>query len=182
VEILAGFCDALVEPGPERPPVLADVRAVMASTGWSTGDALEGVEPAVSPDGLARMGPHQGMDEETDAPAWSAEVALGTGTGGQTRLWSAWFSHGTPAHLVAGFAEQLVSPGPVYRGSFGLPHSQLLTQEPTAVQGEQLAADHRQRLDRVRAAARKQRKTAAALAARAPSTPAAADRSVAARR
>jgi hypothetical protein len=184
VEILAGFCDALVQPGPDRPPAPCDIRAVLASTSWSTDGAREGVESAVSPDGCVRMSPHPhpGTDEETEQPAWSAEATLSTGAGGRARWWSAWFSHGTPTALVAGFAEQLVSRAPVYRSSFGLPHPRLLAQEPTPVHGKQLAADHRQRLARVRAASRKQRKNAAAPAARAPAVPAAADTTAAARR
>jgi hypothetical protein len=171
VEILAGFTDALLEPAPEQPPTLAAIREILASTGWSKDYDSKGIESALSPDGSARMGPHPAMDGEGDWPTWAAEVAPAHG-GGHELLWSAWLAHGTPAHLVAAFAAQLVSTGPVYRGSYGLPHSWLLTQEPTTVQGEQLAAEHRQRLDAARATARKQRKRAAALSARSPATPA----------
>lgn len=172
-EILAGFCDALVKPGPEQPLTGADIREVLASTGWGTDGVREGSESAVSPDGYVRMGPHPALDGDNGWPTWCAEAALDTGTGGHQRVWSAWFSPGTPAHLIAGFAAQLVDPAPVYRGSHRLPHPRLVTQEPTTVQGEQLATEHRQWLYRVRAAVRKQHKAAATLRARAPVTPAA---------
>ncbi len=157
VEIIAGFSDALTRPAPQKPPSLPEIRDVLVSTGWSRSYDRKGIESAHSPDRYVRMGPHPGLDGQEDWPTWCAEAALTTGLGGHERLWQAWFSHGTPTHLVAGFAAQLVAPGPVYRGSYGLPCSWLVAQEPTAVQGEQLAAEHRQRLKAVRASARTQR-------------------------
>lgn len=158
VEILAEFCDALLQPSPEVPPSLAEIRQVLASTGWSKDYDHKGIESALSPDHLVRMGPRPGLDGEGDWPTWAVEVMLPTGMGGRECLWRAWFSHGTPAHLIAAFARQLVSVDPVYRGSYGLPCSWLLTQQPTSVRGEHLAADHHNRLDAVRAITRKQRK------------------------
>ncbi|WUH90384.1 DUF317 domain-containing protein [Streptomyces sp. NBC_00433] len=181
VEILAGFSDALLHPAPDQPPTPAGIRAILASTGWDKETDGQGAETALSPDGYVRMGPRPGMDDEAGRPTWSAEVAPATGFADR-RLWSAWFSAGTPTHLVAGFAAQLMSTEPVYRDSRGLPHSWLLTQERTSVQGEHLADDHRLRLEAVRAAARKQRRAAAALAAHAPLPPATASAAAPTRR
>lgn len=181
VEILAGFADTLLHPAPDQPPTPAGIHEILVSTGWNRTDDGKGTASAVSPDASVRMGPRPGMDDAAGRPTWSAEATPATGFGDR-RLWSAWFSAGTPTHLVAGFAAQLVSPQPVYRGSHGLPHSWLLTQKPTTVQGEHLADDHRQRLEAVRAAARKQRRAAAALAARAPLPPGTAPAAAPARR
>ncbi|WP_433892561.1 DUF317 domain-containing protein [Streptomyces sp. CA-111067] len=173
VEILAGFSDALLHPAPDPPPTPAGIHEILTSTGWARENDEKGTASALSPDASVRMGPRPGLDDAAGRPTWSAEAAPATGFGDR-RLWSAWFSAGTPTHLVAGFAAQLVSPEPVFRGSHSLPNAWMITQKPTTVQGEHLADDHRQRLKAVRAAARKQRKTAAALATRVPATPAAA--------
>lgn len=171
-EIIAGFSDALLQPAPQQPPALTDIREVLDSTGWTKEYDRKGIESALSPDGFVRMGPHPSLDSEPGWPTWYAEAALPTRRGGHERLWQAWFSHNTPTHLVAGFAEELVSTEPLFRGSYGLPCSWLLSQEPTTVQGEDLAEAHHQRVAVARAAAHKQRKAAAALRARAPLTPA----------
>lgn len=180
-EILAGFSDALVRPAPEQAPSAAGIRDLLVATGWRREYDRSGTESARSPDGFLTMTGKLWSSDRTRR-TWIAEASLPTGGGGHERMWQARFHQDTPSHLVGGFASALVDPGPVYRGSYGLPHSWLLTQEPTTVQGEQLAAEHRQRLDRVRAAAREQRKTAASLATRMPATPPTASSAAPARR
>lgn len=180
-EILAGFADALVRPAPEQAPSAVDIRDLLASTGWSREYDRSGIESARSPDGYLTMTGRLWSSDRTRR-TWIAEASLPTGGGGHERMWQARFNPDTPSHLVAGFAQALVDPDPVYRGSYGLPNSWLLTQGPTSVQGEQLAAEQRQRLEAVRSAARTQRRAAASLRARAPATPAAGNAQAAARR
>jgi hypothetical protein len=180
-EILAGFSDALVRPAPEQAPSAAGIRDLLVATGWSREYDRSGTESARSPDGYLTMTGKPWSSDRTQR-TWIAEASLPTAGGGHERMWQARFHQDTPSHLVAGFASALVDPGAVHRGSYGLPHSWLLTQEPTTVQGEQLAAEHRQRLEAVRAAARKQRRAAAALATRAPIPPGTASAAAPARR
>lgn len=164
VEIVAGFGDALLQPEPEQPPTPADIRQILASTGWGMEDDGQCSASAYSPDDCIHVGTLLDVVNGAEHRTWHAQAALPDGLGGHERLWQAWFSHGTPTHLVAGFARELVDTAPVYRGLHEVPRSWLTT--PVTVQGEQLAAEHRQRLD----AARKHRKTPSARTALPPPT------------
>ncbi|KMS74096.1 hypothetical protein ACM01_15860 [Streptomyces viridochromogenes] len=156
VEIIAGFTDALLHPAPASE---LDVWPTLQAADWTYERDERGNESARHPDGITSMERRATLTSYYFA--WTAEVALPTGLGGQKRLWHAYFDDRTPCHLLAGFATALADPAPVSRGHYDVPHAHLVTQVERGAQGEQLAAAHDARLKAIRSAVRKARRSAA---------------------
>ncbi|GAA0285930.1 hypothetical protein GCM10010302_25260 [Streptomyces polychromogenes] len=119
--------------------------ALLAEQGWEPAPRQSGAHFQVAPDGHAayriRLGPAHTYDELMDP-----ELSTWRLSGGPDPLtaptWQAYFTAGTPQHLIAASAKALADPEPVSRYVHAIPerHPPLVTTQPARRERSQTAA------------------------------------------
>ncbi|WP_329074957.1 DUF317 domain-containing protein [Streptomyces niveus] len=105
VEIIAAFTDALTDPAKPATPA-ADPYAPLREAKWDTPRHLYGL---ASPDGIAHV--------EDEGDQWLIETALTQ----QPTIWRAYFTPGTPTHLITAVTRSLADRAPVARDPNNIP-------------------------------------------------------------